>query len=96
MNETMIVVAVVVGIVGRAILPYLEAAKKAADVGEEFKFNVKYLAAPVLTGVLALFMVPAAIEAVPEGADNLWAVLAFVLSWEVPDKLRLLQKVVLS
>ena len=93
MSDTWIVVAVVAGIVGRAVFPYLEKLRETADEGGEVKFEVKYLVAPVLSAVAALFYLPFAMEALPQEANSVWTVLAFVLSWQVPDKLRLVQKV---
>lgn len=94
--EIWVIVAVILGIVGRAVLPYLEKAKEAAEAGELVKFELKYLIAPVLTAVVAIYTVPFALEALPEDANSWYSILAFVLSWEIPDKLRLIQKVLVG
>jgi len=96
MSDTWIIVAVVVGIVGRAVFPYLEKLREAADTEEKVKFEAKYLVAPIVNAVAALFYLPFAMEALPNEANSVWAVLAFVLSWQVPDKLRLVQKVLMG
>ena len=95
MNDTWIIVATVIGIVGRAVFPYLEKLRE-ADAKEKVKFEAKYLVAPVLSAVAALFYLPFAMEVLPQEANSVWTVLAFALSWEVPDKLRLVQKVLVG
>jgi hypothetical protein len=93
MTNTTVLVVVIIGILARALFPYLEKAREAAKSGKPFAFQWKYLVAPALTCILAIWQLPEIMLALPADANGIWAILMFVLAWEVPNKLRLAQKV---
>lgn len=80
-NFLVLVLACVVGITGRTLIPYLQMLRDAPDT----KFDRKFLVPVAVSVLVNIFLVPFVLSTLPEGAN--W-IAAYLAGWGVTDQAR--------
>lgn len=81
MQFGIVVLACLVGIVGRTVIPYLQTLKD----NPETKFDRKFFVPAVVAVLVNVFLVPLVLSTLPKGAD--W-ITAYLAGWSVTDQAR--------
>jgi phosphotransferase system glucose/maltose/N-acetylglucosamine-specific IIC component len=93
MPATSLILCVVLGVIARAILPYLVARKDAIEKGEEgLGWGAKFWLPPLFAAIIAIPSAILALNVLPPEIQTWYGAIAFGLTWAGQDLLRLGQK----